>query len=165
VRYEFRIGDREVALDVASGREGYAVSWDGREQRPEILHAAGAQLDFRLGGRRHRAWIAARGDERHVFLDGRTFTFRLSADEDAGEADTAAAGPNVAAQMPGKVVKLLVGLGQEVAVGTGLLIVESMKMETEIAAPVAGTVSAVHVADGQVVGMGEPLLDIEPAAE
>jgi biotin carboxyl carrier protein len=65
--------------------------------------------------------------------------------------------------MPGKVVAVKVAVGQAVEVGQTVLIIESMKMETELAAAVAGTVAAVHVRDGQVVGQGEALVDIQPA--
>ena len=48
--------------------------------------------------------------------------------------------------------------------GDILLVVEAMKMENEIAAPVAGTVKDVSVAAGARVAEGDPLLVIEPAA-
>jgi biotin carboxyl carrier protein len=53
--------------------------------------------------------------------------------------------------MPGRVVKVLVSKGDEVAVGQSLLVVEAMKMENEIRAKVAGTVADVHVAAGATV--------------
>ena len=165
MRFEFKIDDRDVQLEVSADRRGYTVAWDDARVRPEVLHAGPSRLDFLLDGRRHRAWIAASGDERHVFLDGRTFTLRRPADEDDADAGADAAGPNVAAAMPGKVVKLLTAVGRRVAEGEGLVIMESMKMETEIAATVAGTVAAIHVEDGQTVAMGDPLLDIDPAGE
>ena len=62
--------------------------------------------------------------------------------------------------MPGKVVEPLVEPGQEVQEGQPLIIMESMKMETELLAPIAGTVTAVHVAAGQVVAQGDPLVDV-----
>jgi len=62
--------------------------------------------------------------------------------------------------MPGKVVRLLVSEGDQVTAGQGLLIMESMKMETELTAGVAGSVSRIHVAGGQQVGQGDPLVDI-----
>jgi pyruvate carboxylase subunit B len=65
--------------------------------------------------------------------------------------------------MPCTIVKQLVETGQTVTEGDGLLIIESMKMETEITAPVAGKVVAIHVQSGQTVGLNEPLVDIEPA--
>ena len=63
--------------------------------------------------------------------------------------------------MPGKVVELLVQAGEAVEKDQGIIIIEAMKMENEIRAPVAGTVKAVHVEAGQAVESGELLVELE----
>ena len=77
----------------------------------------------------------------------------------------AAGGPRLLALMPGRVVRILVRPGDRVDAGQPLVIMESMKMETELAAAVAGRVARIHVEAGQVVGQGDALVDIEPAPE
>ena len=65
---------------------------------------------------------------------------------------SAHAGPQaVRARIPGRVVRVWVEVGQEVAVGDRLLSVEAMKMENEVRSPVAGTVQAISVAVGDRV--------------
>jgi pyruvate carboxylase subunit B len=66
--------------------------------------------------------------------------------------------------MPGTVVEVLVAEGDAVKAGDPVLVSEAMKMETEIQAPVAGTVRAIHVAKGETVNPDETLIEIEPAA-
>ena len=62
------------------------------------------------------------------------------------------AGPQlVRARIPGRVVRIWVEVGQEVAVGDRLLSVEAMKMENEVRSPVAGRVEAIRVAEGDRV--------------
>jgi biotin carboxyl carrier protein len=62
------------------------------------------------------------------------------------------AGPqSVRARIPGRVVRIWVEVGQEVAVGDRLLSVEAMKMENEVRSPVAGRVEALRVAEGDRV--------------
>jgi biotin carboxyl carrier protein len=59
------------------------------------------------------------------------------------------------------VVSLLVAEGEEVQPGQGLLVLEAMKMQNEIQAERAGRVRAIHVAPGEAVEGGDPLLDLE----
>jgi biotin carboxyl carrier protein len=59
--------------------------------------------------------------------------------------------------MPGKVVKLLVTAGQDVAAGAPIAVLEAMKMEHTVRAPEAGTVTALHVAAGDQVDSGQLL--------
>jgi biotin carboxyl carrier protein len=73
-------------------------------------------------------------------------------------APRAAGGNSLAALMPGVVVRIAVGEGQEVAAGEVLLVLEAMKMENEIRSDRSGTISKVHVAVGQQVQTGEPLV-------
>jgi biotin carboxyl carrier protein len=73
---------------------------------------------------------------------------------------TAAAGQVLKAPMPGKVVLVEVAVGQAVAPGDGLIVLEAMKMENEFRAAVAGTVKEVRVEAGQAVNPGDTLLVI-----
>ena len=67
---------------------------------------------------------------------------------------------HVFSSMPGNVVKVLVSEGDSVEVGDPVLVIEAMKMENEISAPVAGTVVGILVAEGEAVKPGEMLLEI-----
>ncbi|MEO0649542.1 MAG: biotin/lipoyl-containing protein [Planctomycetota bacterium] len=123
---------------VADGR-AYAVSIDGDTQ-DQALTIAGDRFDVELEDERERAANAA-------------------ARAKAGK------GGVVKSVMPGVVVEVLVEPGAEVEAGQPLLILEAMKMQNEIEAPVAGTVTDVFVAQGQAVGGGEKLASIKAAEE
>jgi biotin carboxyl carrier protein len=74
----------------------------------------------------------------------------------------AAAGEGaVAAIMPGKVIRVLVSVGDKVAEGSVVCILEAMKMENELKSPKAGVVKAIHVQPGRDVEMGAVLVEIE----
>ncbi|MEK6603252.1 MAG: sodium-extruding oxaloacetate decarboxylase subunit alpha [Nitrospirota bacterium] len=68
---------------------------------------------------------------------------------------------DVATAMPGKIIKVLVKQGQAVKKGDLVLIVEAMKMESQVLAPIAGTVKTLHVAEGDDVKTDETLLVVE----
>jgi biotin carboxyl carrier protein len=67
----------------------------------------------------------------------------------------------IAAMMPGKVVRLLAAQGDAVEEGQGLIVVEAMKMQNEMKAPKAGRVVEVKTQSGATVVAGEILLVIE----
>jgi len=95
-----------------------------------------------------------------VTLDGQTFCFaRLH-----GEASEPDAEPgDFKTPMPGKVIDVLVVEGQEVKKGEALVLLEAMKMEHRVEAPVDGVVSAVFAEKGQLVSQGFKLIDFIPS--
>jgi biotin carboxyl carrier protein len=75
---------------------------------------------------------------------------------------SAAAGEQqIVAPMPGKVVRVLVGSGDEVSVRQGLVVVEAMKMENELRSPKDGRVKEVLVQQGMSVEAGRVLVVVE----
>jgi biotin carboxyl carrier protein len=80
----------------------------------------------------------------------------------AAAAHSADGGPQrVTAPMPGKIVKLLVKPGEKVQARQGVIVVEAMKMENELRAHAAGTVSEVRVTEGTSVEAGAILVILE----
>jgi biotin carboxyl carrier protein len=69
---------------------------------------------------------------------------------------------SVHAIMPGSIVRVLVEVGDEVTAGQVLLVLEAMKMENELRAPISGIVGSVHVDPGQAVEMNTILAEIAP---
>jgi biotin carboxyl carrier protein len=63
--------------------------------------------------------------------------------------------------MPGRIVRVLVSEGDEVAEQQGVIVIEAMKMQNELKAPRAGRVARIAVAVDATVGSGEPLIVIE----
>jgi biotin carboxyl carrier protein len=63
--------------------------------------------------------------------------------------------------MPGKVVKILVEVGQTVQKGQTLVVLEAMKMENEIKCGLNGTIKAIHVKEGQALDQGVLMMEVE----
>ena len=121
------------------------------------------EIAFAVDGRPVRALVARRGDRVQACVAGRVFGFALGDEGRTGAAGHAGSG-NVTAPMPGKVTTVCVAVGDAVEPGQALVVVEAMKMETTLAAEIAGTVSAVHVAAGAMVDAGALLVEVAPAA-
>ncbi len=80
---------------------------------------------------------------------------------DGSHAAAGEAGDEVAAPMPGTVIRVLVSEGDEVEARATLVVVEAMKMEMPLLAPRAGIVRAVHVREGETVGRGEVIVELD----
>ena len=63
--------------------------------------------------------------------------------------------------MPGRVVKLLKKIGEEVLDGDGVIVVEAMKMESELKTNIDGKITEINVKEGDTVDLGAALLTIE----
>lgn len=82
------------------------------------------------------------------------------ADITAPIASTPAGSDAMPSPMPGTILKILVNVGDTVQENQPLMILEAMKMENEIVAGKAGTVTGIHVQQGDMVNPGEPLVTI-----
>ena len=115
--------------------------------------------ELRAGGR--RVWTARQADTRWVFADGQVFTFAV--ERPAGRA---ARGPRhdggLSAPMPATVVRMAVAPGDRVRAGDVVVVLEAMKMELPIRAPMDGLVVSVHGRQGELVQPGHDLVQIAP---
>ncbi|MDF0551456.1 biotin/lipoyl-binding protein, partial [Klebsiella aerogenes] len=92
-----------------------------------------------------------------VEVEGKAFVVKVS---DGGDVSQLTAATPVTAPLAGTIWKVLASEGQAVAEGEVLLILEAMKMETEIRAAQAGTVRGIAVKSGDAVAVGDTLLQL-----
>lgn len=118
-----------------------------------------------IGAKSFRVNVAAQGEGFEVVSnDGLPRTLSIIDTRDRLAASDAAAskGPTVIrAQMPGKIIKILVEVGANVEAGQGLMVVEAMKMQNEVKAPKSGLVKKIAVAEDATVAAGETLIVVE----
>ena len=63
--------------------------------------------------------------------------------------------------MPGRVIKILKNIGDNVSEGEGLVVVEAMKMESELKTSIEGKVTEIKVKEGDTVELGAHLITVE----
>jgi pyruvate carboxylase subunit B len=105
---------------------------------------------------RYRLWLDGHRYDAEA-LDSRARAIR---DMQASVGHQAGPAPLIA-PMPGLIVQLRVKVGDTIAAGDGLVVMEAMKMENELRAVAAGRVRAVHVQAGAVVEKGALLVELE----
>lgn len=84
--------------------------------------------------------------------------------QDARLAKAAASGATVKSQLTGKILRVLVQNGEAVTAGQPLVIIEAMKMENKILAPIAGTVSGLIISQATAISTGALVCKIQPPA-
>ena len=123
----------------------------------------GDTCTLQWGSQRWRAHAYLVQGSVHVFADAGSGVLQWQ-DPLAHVVQDAAAGGNLSAPMPGKLLSFAVKVGDTVAAGQALAVMEAMKMEHTVASPAAGTVAELLFAPGDQVAEGAPLLRLEVAA-
>jgi biotin carboxyl carrier protein len=112
-------------------------------------------------GRQYRCVLDGDG----VVIGGRRYSFEVEDPRSLRGRRGAVAGTQgprpVKAPMPGRVVRLLVEVGEDVEEGQGVVVIEAMKMQNELKSPKAGRVIRVGAAVGDTVGSGDVLVVVE----
>jgi biotin carboxyl carrier protein len=165
VRYVVLIDGRAIEVEV----DGEQVTIAGQSHSATLGTIPGTPLrQLLLDGRpltlsveplgRGR-WALAPGGERLEVevLDERTRHIRSL----TGGGDQRRAADVLKAPMPGLVVRVQAEVGDRVSAGTGLVVLEAMKMENELKAVAPGVVKAVRVTPGEVVVKGQVLVEFE----
>jgi len=134
---------------------------DGRSMEIDAQILQPGVMSLVVEGRQHRCVL----DRDAVLIAGGRFEFEISDPrslQGRRSGGASAAGPRtVKAPMPGRVVRVLVAVGDEVAEQQGVVAIEAMKMQNELKSPKAGRVVRVAIAVGDTVGAGDVLVVIE----
>jgi biotin carboxyl carrier protein len=157
----------EIGLDVR--REGGRVFADVGGRRYELAAREVGAGEYLLinEGRVYECHVGgeARGGSVVASVGGRDYEVTLSDPKRLRGARAAAAHEGgraqLSAQMPGRVVRVLVEVGQAVEAGQPVVVVEAMKMQNEMKSPKNGTVTDVRVAPGATVNPGDVLVVVE----
>jgi biotin carboxyl carrier protein len=158
--------DRTVIVDGPGPDGRFRISIDGVEQRVDATALRPGSWSLIIAGRsyqvdldRRRGGVAASVGAGEVMLQVEDALHRRLAS--AAGARAQARGESIRAPIAGKVVKVLVAVGDQVAPGRAVIVLEAMKMENELAAERGGTVSAIHKAAGQAVDTGDLLVELQ----
>ncbi len=155
-------GDGHV-VDVARHGGRATVTIDGRHYSGS-LRAAGDGYELTLEDRTERMWILVAGDTVWLHAFGRAWQVLIVDPVERSRA-TAVSGDVAMAPMPGTVITVEVEPRAAVAAGQTLIVIESMKMQSEIIAERDGVVDRVFVAVGDTFDRGTALVALEPLAE
>ncbi|RUR33249.1 oxaloacetate decarboxylase subunit alpha [Vreelandella andesensis] len=145
---------------------------DAFEPAPQAVEAESANVPKKTES---KAPVVSSGPETYtVKLNGKAFVVEVSEGGEIGEVQeqvaastnapkeeaAAPSGESIDAPLAGNIFKVNVRPGDQVAEGDVVIILEAMKMETEVRASSAGTVSKVNVSEGDSVTVGDSLIEL-----
>jgi propionyl-CoA carboxylase alpha chain len=149
-----------IAVAYRIGRAGVRASVAGEPAEGVRVHAcSAAEVDLEVAGVRRRIAVHRTGER--VFVDSALGASDLRAVPRFAEPEVELAAGSLVAPMPGVVRQVCVAVGDTVAKGDVLLVLEAMKMETPIRAPGAGKVTELRAGAGDQVEAGALLAVIE----
>jgi biotin carboxyl carrier protein len=153
-------GEDDPVVSVTRTPSGAAVFIDGVPHEAQ-WRTAGRAFELSLEERTERVWIATEGDVVYVHAFGQAHRLEVvdPAERSARKSDQT---DTVTAPTPGTVVALGVQAGGEVVEGDVLMVIESMKMHSEIIAWRDGEVERTHQRLGDTFESGAPLVSLVP---
>ena len=156
------VDSKTVELEIDRDDGNFVVTMDGEEHRVDAHKLEGDFYSILIGHRSYEVSVARSKQGYIVRQGGHELSVVLSDPSRRGrEAAFGSSGPEeIISQMPGRVMRVLVEVGQAVEEGDGVIVVEAMKMENEIACSRAGTVQEIRVEPGATVEAGAVLLVI-----
>ena len=147
---------KEKGLSFLKGQAEIGVRKIEKEKTvPPVSTDAPANYNLSLNGRSYSVSI----DGNTAVVNGKTFQVELNSVSNGSSpsAETSDQSVAITAEMPGKVIRLLVDVGTTISEGDSILVLEAMKMEMPISATTSGTLTEISVSPGDQVAAGDTL--------
>jgi biotin carboxyl carrier protein len=162
--YEVTIDGKNHRLELNRAEDRWLCRLDGRDIDVDAVLARPDVLSLRVGNQAYEVKCERVASDLHLWVGSERFAVEVrdprSLRGRARSADDH--GPRkLTAPMPGRVVRVLAGEGSAVESGTGVLVVEAMKMQNEIKSPKKGTIQKILVSEGAAVNAGDVLAIVE----
>lgn len=165
MKYRVTIGAQEREIDVQITPEGrVSVALDGEPYPADVVRVPGGVnlivegrvYDIAMGGKPEDRTVAARELRAVGSVESERHRAKKRKAGGGGPSDKEIRSP-----MPGRVLKILVAVGDEVEAGAPAIVIEAMKMENELRTTGPGKVKTIAVSEGQNVESGALLITFE----
>jgi biotin carboxyl carrier protein len=164
--YLAELDQQSHRIDVhAAGDSTFTIEIDGVARTVDSRRIGPTTYSLLIDGRSVVAEVSAEGEQFTVTISGELFRLHLVDERrrrvTLGEPEEEKGRRDIRSLMPGKVVDVLVQVGDTIVRDQGLLIIEAMKMENEVKSPAVGEVKEILVQAGQTVEAGQILAVVE----
>ena len=157
--YIFKIQDQIYKVNLEEDDKNTHVEIDGKKIPVEFQRIDNNLYSVISEGKSLSLGILKNGKKIHIFHDGDLYEFEAVSERERTKVSASESGvQEIKSPMPSRVVKVLKNLGEDVKVGDGVIVVEAMKMESELKSTIGGKVIDVKVEEGDAVESGTVLL-------
>ena len=166
MKYLADIDGKEYAIEFSRSGDVVNAVIDGRTYQVETSNPGSGVHLIKDAGRIFEVFVSKNDDGNfNVSVAGNDLSIGL-ADPKRLRNRSSAAGDHdgiaeIKTAMPGKIVRVLVAVGDQVEKNDGVIVVEAMKMQNELRSPKSGTVRDIRFAEGSTVAAGDILISIE----
>ena len=156
--------DEALVLDYTQNGDRYEFSLNGHGGQAQLISARDGAMTLLVDGQAVQAHVVSHGGRILVAVEGRVYEFSTAQGNQGRERKSQAGGwePEIRSPMPGKILEVRVELGDEVEANQTLVVLEAMKMENTLASGARARVKTIHVAPGELVELGQILVELEP---
>ncbi|MCI0416586.1 acetyl-CoA carboxylase biotin carboxyl carrier protein subunit [bacterium] len=167
MKYIAILNGKEIAVEITREKSRYCLTIENKSFTVDAFRPRSQSIAMLIEGRSHEVGLEKKnGNLFTVYLFNGTIDLQLIDAKKFQAAESVrpagASGPlKIQAPMPGKIVKVSVQEKSAVREGDSLLIMEAMKMQNELKAPKSGTVSRIHVREGEPVSLSQTLMILE----
>ena len=166
MKYVALVNGKQHGVEIAEINGGYRLTIDGKSFTVDLFRPGPHCISMLIEGQAYEVGLEKNGNHFSACFYNDTIELELVEARKFQASSTArssgSSGPlKIHAPMPGKIVKVVVQERSTVKEGDSLLIMEAMKMQNELKAPKSGTVSRIHVKEGEAVALSQALIVLE----
>ncbi len=166
MNFDFRVENKNYRVNIEKKEDGFTAEIDGKKETVDASFADSNTVTLILGGKIVTVHIAFDGDRIHASVLGDKYEIEKSGELALQESIRARAAVldterTISTPMPGQIVKIQVKEGQVVEADQNLFIVESMKMENQIKAPMRARVDKIYYGDGDAVDANAAIMELK----
>ena len=163
--YEVTIAQKTYRVELVRTGELWSCRLDGREFPLDVAAAQDGTLSLLSQGKSYEIRQESVGAETSIVVGHDRFNVQVrdprSLRSRSRGGTTEQGVKKVTAPMPGKVVRLLAGVGAKVEANQSVIVIEAMKMQNELKAPKTGVLKRITVAEGAAVEAVQVLAEVE----
>lgn len=156
--YTFKLNNEIYKLALNEDNNGITVDIDGNQYPVEYARIDNTLYSIIIDGISTTIGVLKQGKKILVFREGDLYEFEYISEREILKGAAVSSGLEVTSPMPSRVVKLLKNEGDSVELDEGVIVVEAMKMESELKAPSAGRIKEIRVKEGDAVESGTVLV-------